>query len=203
MNDYSAALPHAQIILVNYGPVSGAVERAISALRSQRCKAFGAVDPEDLGSRTAFEKLVYQTVEPPAPTPFREDKPLAGLGGCPILMVDVSLSMRAILAQAQARSLMKMLLRTNNIQTIVAADDRQLVETGLTPNEIASAIAATGTGSTSLSSPVRELLGCFTGVIILTDSEGARQISGFSRVQKDKLRLGDAEAFLISVTRQS
>ena len=74
--------------------------------------------------------------------------------------------MRSILVRAQTRSLVETLVRTNEIKMIVAGDDRPLMKTGVSAGEIASVVAATGTGGASLSQPVRELLERFTSVIV-------------------------------------
>jgi hypothetical protein len=200
LNDYSVALADAKVILVNYGPVSPSVQKAISATRSDRCEALGTFHPEGPKSLATFETLVNQVVGAPMPMLFREDKSLGRLGGHPVLLVDVSGSMKSILAQARTRSFVETLVRTNDIKIIVAADERRLVEAGVSANDIASVIAATGTGSTSLSQPVRELLERFTSVVVMTDSDGARIINEFPHVQTKTLWLGDEEIFLVSVT---
>jgi hypothetical protein len=203
LNDYSAALPQATVILVNYGPVSPAVGKAISESRSDRCKALGTVHPEDPQGRAAFEKLVYQVVGAPVPPPFCPDTPLATLSGHPALLVDISGSMRATLDHAQTRPFIETLIRTNDVRTIVAADDQARLETGVSPEEIAAAIAATGSGRTALSQPVQALLERFTSVIVLTDRDGAGDISGVSPLQQEKLPLGGADVFLVTLTRPS
>jgi hypothetical protein len=200
LNDYSAALPDAVVILVNYGPVSPRVQQAISATSESRCYAVGTMHPEEPKSRAVFEGLVLRVVGEPVPEVVGDRGLLGSLGMQPALLIDVSGSMGAVLLNEETTPFIEALVRRHGIKAIVAADDRLLMEAGVSRADITSAITASGTGATSLGRPAQELLERFTSVVVLTDRDGAQDIERLPRARVQALWVREAEVVIVTLT---
>ena len=202
LNDYTAALGTAYVVLANYGPVGANVEKAVQESRRERCSALGFVNPEGEGPLAQFSKIVRKVIGEPDPFDSAEILQLARPDEAPILLIDVSGSMQAAIDGERGRKLVANLIRFNHVRTVAAADTALRAESGTSPGEIDELLAAGGGDRTSLQGPVETLLRKGS-VLVLTDEEGYRQLDTFQVARMERIDAASGQLYLVHVNGRS
>jgi ribosomal protein L21E len=166
--DYARAHPEGTILLVNHGPVGDMVDGIDEAIR-RRCDMFGNLTPRNVGQRDAFKTIVRKHVGEPICSPEIES---AGAGTA--VLIDVSGSMASAIAGAGFAGLVGKV--TANGVDIVALADNEIRQRCLAADAVAASRGISG-HSTELIGPARILLNDYEGVVVITDSDGAADLS--------------------------
>jgi hypothetical protein len=170
LNDYSAALGSARIVLANYGPVSSAVTEAIEQDRRDRCTAIGRVNPSQPAEVERFCRNVRDAIGDPRPLPSLEGvRGAIGSANPELLVVDVSGSMGDV--APSGRAFLSDLIKRTRITEIATVDDA-LVAHGQS-DQMDSILSKRGSGNTNLGPAVDELLRTHGVILVVTDASGA------------------------------
>jgi hypothetical protein len=190
--DYARAHPDAVIALVNHGPTGDMIDGVENHI-VKRCRQFGELTASNRSQRDAFRKLVRDIVGAP---------PSAGAtsttSGSVALLIDVSSSMRAILASPVFASW----LNRSGIggAGLIALADTQIRQRCASDQALAAATGFTGASSTALIGPVAELLGDFEQVMVATDWDGVSELAQFGDRLISKLEQANG-LWIATVTR--
>ena len=176
LNDYSAALGSARIILANYGPVSPAVEEALEKDRRSRCSALGNVNPGQASEVERFCRDVREAIGKPRPLPGLEGvRPAIRGANARLLVIDVSGSMGEMKNRASGRDFLRDMIARTGVRELATVDDA-LIAQGW-KSELTAMLSKEGSGGTNLGPAVENLLKTYHAVLVLTDAEGARSLS--------------------------
>jgi hypothetical protein len=168
--DYAAALPQAEIYLVNHGSVGNAQYEVSRGVQS-RCHGIGELNATNREARQQLVDAVQRCVGPPIPAwPAMDGKGQSMAGGV-VFAIDVSGSMRETLRDPAVNAIARALATEERPSKIVAVDTSVVGTWDISEDGFQSALNAGG-GATELQQPVRELLTQFGSVVLFTDSDG-------------------------------
>lgn len=190
--DYSRAHPDAAVVLVNYGPVGNEFDDLPDAI-GMRCRMIGHLTPENCATLSEFRELVRDIVGDPVPR-----SPAGSSESGQILALDVSRSMKAILASSKLREFLAGPDANQSRIALIDASVRAVVDSGdlehwLDVNALDN--------SNQLAAPVKELLANYAHVIVVTDDDGMRDLQALKPAPiQSPIRLGEDVIFL-RVTR--
>jgi len=191
LNDYSAALGSAHIVLANYGPVSPAVLEAIEEERRERCRAVGNVNPAEAKAMQKVCDIVREAIGDPRPLSHLQglDREL-GNAKPKLLVVDISGSMRMIMdhSSGEGRDFLRDLISVTRVNEIAAVDSA-LVAKGKV-HELQEILSKEGSGRTDLGPAVKELLKSYDSILVLTDDDGVKTLGSlrFRRLAELQLK---------------
>jgi hypothetical protein len=178
LNDYSAALVSAQIVLANYGPVSPAVLEAIEDDRHNRCRAIGNVSPAEAEAMEKISDIVREAIGDPRPLPHLQGLSRAlGSAKPKLLVVDISGSMRMILdhPSGSGSDSLRNLISVARVNEIAAVDSALVAIGGV--HELKEILSKQGSASTDLGPAVKDLLKTHGSVLVLTDADGTKSLN--------------------------
>ncbi|MBX7540325.1 hypothetical protein [Qipengyuania sphaerica] len=190
LEDYARAHPAAEVVLVNYGPV-GAEFTDLDTSVSNRCRMIGNLTPLNRNALNEFRDIVRELV----------GEPVRGAAiGCDdeVLAIDVSASMSDILESEQFKSWLSQF--EGRSVDLVLVDGA--VRTTISVGEFGSWRAANQLGSsTSLKTPLQELLEKYGRISLFTDSDGVDGLEELrvSGIDITKFEIGAAR--LVTITR--
>ncbi|MHB8271892.1 hypothetical protein [Bradyrhizobium sp.] len=169
LTDYSRALPHAEVYLVNHGPIGNVTADLPRELWS-RCHTVANLTVPHLEARDDLRKAVRKYVGEPVVRPLK--KRASGPADT-VLAIDVSASMSVGLAGDDFREIVREIV-DGRCGMAALVDVR--VRTVMPLGELPASITAEGSG-TSLQEPVLELLRTFKRVLVITDDDGLNSLS--------------------------
>jgi hypothetical protein len=175
LNDYARAFPKAEVYLVNHGSVSGATTNLPRELL-RRCNTIGDLTVSHIPARGDLRKAVREDVGEPVARPAAATSSAANGAAAQIdtvLAVDISESMASLLRSPDFFEIVREVAdaRCGNA-ALVDVGIRALVPLDELPEAITSARGS----STHLDAPVRELLGTFKRVLVVTDDDGVKSL---------------------------
>jgi hypothetical protein len=173
--DYSRALPNAQVYLVNHGPIGDAMSSVPRELLA-RCHTINDLTAPHVSARDELREAVRKYVGEPVARPAAK----SGASGQTdtVLAVDVSASMASYLNKPDFFDLMREIVDGSCANAaLIDVGVRAVVPLDKLPEAITSAHGA----STDLGEPVRELLGTFKRVLVVTDDDGLNSLRQVSR----------------------
>jgi hypothetical protein len=170
LTDYSRALPNAQVYLVNHGPIGDARSDIPDAL-SARCHTIKDLTAPHVSARDELREAVRKYVGEPMAQPAGKSgarKRASGQADT-VVAVDVSASMAGYLGKPDFFDIMREIVDGSCAKgALIDVGVRDVVPLDKLPEAITSAPGP----STSLGEPVRELLGTFKRVLVVTDDGG-------------------------------
>jgi hypothetical protein len=176
--DYSRAFPAAQVYLVNHGPI-GDVTSNLPRELLLRCNTIRDLTVPHVSARDELREAVRKYVGNPValPAAITGTGKRRGTQTDTVLAVDVSASMSGYLGKPDFFEIVREISdeRCGNA-ALIDVGVRAVVPLDKLPEAILSADG----GSTNLAGPVRELLGTFKRVLLITDASGLdslRQVS--------------------------
>lgn len=191
--DYSRAHPQATVVLVNYGPV-GKEFSDLPDLIGKKCKMIGPLTPETHSTLANFRDMVRTVVG----SPVRRPQSNGSVAADQIIALDVSGSMKSILASSTLRDF---LAQTLNEETRIAVID-QNVRAIVARRELDRWLVENDLGnSTSLAAPVAELLSQYEQFIVVTDQSGLESLSALQPTRMANQLSESDGAIFVRVTR--
>lgn len=190
LEDYARAHPAAEVVLVNYGPVGAEFTDLDTSVRD-RCQMIGNLTPLNRNARDEFRDIVCELVGEPVRGPAigYDDE---------VLVIDVSASMSDILESEQFKSWLSQFEGKSVDLALVDGAVRTTISVG----EFGSWRAANQLGSsTSLKTPLQELLEKYGRISLFTDSDGVDGLEELrvSGIDITKFEIGAAR--LVTITR--
>ncbi|MFA6125611.1 MAG: hypothetical protein WCS75_07455 [Sphingomonas sp.] len=190
--DYSRGHPRASIVLVNYGPVGDEFNDLPDAI-GKRCLMIGHLMPDNFAPLAKFRDLVREIVGHPVPR-----LPTGASDGHQIIALDVSGSMRAVLASS---GLPEFLTGPSGSQFKIALIDVSL-RAVVDPNDLKNWLATNTLGNSNvLAVPVAELLTRNESIIVVTDDDGVNDLRAMSCTRLQNPRGVDDKAIFLRVDR--
>uniref|UniRef100_I2PZD7 Uncharacterized protein n=1 Tax=Desulfovibrio sp. U5L TaxID=596152 RepID=I2PZD7_9BACT len=189
--NYARAHPRAQVVLVGHGPMRDSYGEPDYDVRD-RCHAIGDLTPENLEHRAALRKFVRDYVGEPVLRKKTSDGPTRRM-----VAIDISPSMSYALDAGEFPLLIDSFIR-EGIREFALVDTtiRHWCDMETILREIC---AAPRSGSTDLSTPLRELLQSHD-VFLITDADGLSGLTGFTIEEQASRRLGGMEVKIVSVS---
>ncbi|RWP58168.1 hypothetical protein [Mesorhizobium sp.] len=170
--DYANAHPNAKIVLVNYGPAAGDYSGLWGADKD-RCTVLGHFNPDEPATKARFRQLIRSVVG----EPIIYTTATTALATSSAIALDVSASMSSI-------------LESDWFGSLVGAPEYDDLDFFLVDNVVRGRvkrghlqewIAAEKLGhSTSLFSPMAELLRSHEAITLVTDQDGAASLAGLN-----------------------
>jgi len=178
--DYSTNLPGAQVLLVNYGPVTAelmAITRVGGYNKRQFC--WGNVNPEFPSQVEAFQQAIRNAIGDPlvarttAAGTMRKDT---------VLVVDVSSSMKTTLTTPEGRQYILDLVDRWTATRLAAVDDALHGEFEPSAEGLDRLLEASPFGGTALLGPAVQLAQTYAEVFILTDCDGLSTLGAAAEI---------------------
>jgi len=174
MTDYAAAHMDAQVVLVNYGPIGDILDRVPAGSRKQ-CVAVEMLAALNRSGRQRFHDLVQAALGPPI-------RPALVLGGTAsaksAIAVDISGSMAPALREDWFHAILANIAVAPHAAEIYPIDLR--VHEAIPVDKAASHLRNVPSDVNALEGPVRELLGMYEEVIVLTDRDGVDDLNALT-----------------------
>lgn len=186
--DYARAHTSAEIVLVSHGPARSPLMPEDRAL-APRCHVVGDLSAPNHAQRAQLAKLVRAFLGAPV-------KSRAAGGALRPVLVDISGSMRPVLTTRDFVALMTELAQGG----AVALADTSLRAT-IAPDQYDAMIATMPHGGTDLSNVVRDLLQQHKELTILTDRDGADELSRHNVVSRRSQQLKAGSVEIVDIAR--
>lgn len=177
ITDYARGRPNATIILVNYGKVPERIFRLLDDDVKDRTLVIGSFVPGRLEESTAFAQRVRESLG--------KQSALNGLLGAfdgnqfDLICVDVSGSMKEPLEEEMILQLLHMLVHCSRSARLVAVDRTVREEWDYAESGLPKLLKLSRNGGTDISMALSEY--DLKRALVLTDSEGFRQLSSKSQ----------------------
>jgi hypothetical protein len=169
LTDYARAFPNANIYLVNHGPIGDAM-RAVPREVIARCSTISDLTPPNVTARDALRDAVRKYVGDPV---ARRSERHATKQADTVLAIDVSGSMSGYIGTPDFAHIMREIV-DDRCGSAALIDVR--VRALMPLDKLSEALTSTHGTDTRLSEPVRELLGSFSRVLVVTDDDGLNSL---------------------------
>jgi hypothetical protein len=174
LTDYARAFPKAEVYLVNHGPIGDATSDVPHQL-SNRCHTIKHLIVPHQAARDELREAVRKYVG----DPVAWESEITGAGkrsskkALTVLAIDVSPSMSGYLGQPEFFEIVRSIAGGGcATAALIDVQVRKIVPLDKLPE----AVTSTHGSATNLAEPVRELLGNFERVLLITDEEGLESL---------------------------
>jgi hypothetical protein len=133
------------------------------------------VNPAEIKPMEKVRVIVKETVGNPRPLPdLRGLNRAMGNAKAKLLVVDISGSMRTLMAFGPGRDTLRAVIALTRVNEIATVDDTMVARGGV--HQLAEILSEQGSGNTDLGPAVGELIKTHAALLVLTDEDGAKTI---------------------------